>query len=261
MCISKIYAGIDIGSVSIKVVLVAQKEIIASGLISSGGNYKEAAKGLLEQVLSDAGTSTGSLSGMVATGVGADSAPFAERQVSDISCHAKGCYSIFPSARTIIDIGGQFTKVARITPQGRLIDFLISEKCATGSGRFLQIIARILHVRVEDIGLLSLQSQSPVEFSTNCAVFAESETISRIAEGASKADILAGVHRAMASKAAMLVQRLTLEPDVVLTGGGGGDAGLIEALSRVLNNKVLVPEQPRLTAAIGAAYLAEEESE
>jgi predicted CoA-substrate-specific enzyme activase len=169
-----------------------------------------------------------------------------------------GCHCLFPSARTVIDIGGQFTKAAKITPQGRIADFLMSEKCATGSGRFLQIIARILHVNLEDIGPLSLKSRTPVEFSTNCAVFAESETVSRIAEGARAEDILAGVHRAMASKVAMLVKRLKMEHDVVLTGGGGEDAGLVLAISDALGVKVLVPEQPRLTAAFGAACLAEE---
>jgi predicted CoA-substrate-specific enzyme activase len=139
-------------------------------------------------------------------------------------------------------------------------DFLMSEKCATGSGRFLQIIARILQVDLEDIGPLSLKSENPVEFSTNCAVFAESETISRIAEGAHAEDILAGVHRAMASKVAMLVKRIKMVPDVVLTGGGGEDAGLVQAISDVLGVKILVPDIPRLTAAFGAACLAEVEA-
>ena len=206
-----------------------------------------------------AGISMEQLSGLVVTGLGAESAPFAARQISDISCQAKGCHCLFPTARTIIDIGGQFTKAAKITPQGRIADFLMSEKCATGSGRFLQVIARILHVSLDDIGPLSLQSENPVEFSTNCAVFAESETISRIAEGAKAADILAGVHRAMAAKVSMLVKRLKLEPDVVLTGGGGEDAGLVKAIGDALKIKILVPDQPRLTAAFGAACLAEED--
>jgi predicted CoA-substrate-specific enzyme activase len=132
----------------------------------------------------------------------------------------------------------------------------MSEKCATGSGRFIQVISRILQVPLDEIGPLSLQSENPVEFSTNCAVFAESETISRIAEGEKPADILAGVHRAMAVKVAMLVKRLKVEPDVALTGGGGQNEGLVRAVSEALKMKVLVPPQPRLTAAIGAALLA-----
>jgi len=256
---SDCFAGLDMGSAYTKAVLRNNHHISASAVFPSGGDYKNAARRVLKEVLSAAGVDFESLSGIVVTGLGAGSVPFTARKVSDLSCQAMGCHCLFPTARTLIDIGGQFTKAARITPQGRLADFLISEKCATGSGRFLQIIARILQIKVEDIGTLSLNAKSPVEFSTNCAVFAESETVSRVAEGAAKEDILAGVHRAMASKTAMLVKRLKMEPDVVLTGGGGEDAGLIKAIDQALGIKVFVPEQPRLTAALGAACLAEEE--
>ncbi|MBP7764847.1 MAG: 2-hydroxyglutaryl-CoA dehydratase [Syntrophaceae bacterium] len=254
----KYYAGLDMGSVSIKAVIVDERGLVASGLIPSGGNYKTVAQKVMDNALTQAGLSFDRLSGLVITGLGAAGAPFAGRQVSDISCQARGCSLLFPSARTIIDIGGQFTKVAKITPEGRIADFLMSEKCATGSGRFLQVIARILSVPLDEIGPLSLQSEKPVEFSTNCAVFAESETISRIAEGARPADILAGVHRAMAAKVAMLVKRLKLTPDVVLTGGGGEDSGLALAVGEALKTEILVPDHPRLSAAYGAACLARE---
>jgi len=254
----KYYAGLDMGSVSIKAVIVDERGLVASGLIPSGGNYKTVAQKVMDNALTQAGLSFDRLSGLVITGLGAAGAPFAGRQVSDISCQARGCSLLFPSARTIIDIGGQFTKVAKITPEGRIADFLMSEKCATGSGRFLQVIARILSVPLDEIGPLSLQSEKPVEFSTNCAVFAESETISRIAEGARPADILAGVHRAMAAKVAMLVKRLKLTPDVVLTGGGGEDSGLALAVGEALKMEILVPDHPRLSAAYGAACLARE---
>jgi len=255
----KYYAGLDMGSVSIKAALISEKQLVASSLIASGGNYKNGVKKVMDDVLAHAAISFDQISGLVVTGLGAESSPYAGRQVSDISCQAKGCHCLFPAARTIIDIGGQFTKAAKITPEGRIADFLMSEKCATGSGRFLQVISRILHVPLDEIGPLSLQSENPVEFSTNCAVFAESETISRIAEGADPADILAGVHRAMASKVSMLVKRLKLTPDVVLTGGGGEDAGLVQAIGLALKTKILVPDHPRLTAAFGAACLAAED--
>ncbi len=253
------YAGLDMGSVSIKAALVCEGRMMASSLIPSGGNYKSGATKVMEDVLRQTGIAFEQIEGLVITGLGAQSSPFSGRQVSDISCHAKGCHNLFPSTRTIIDIGGQFTKAARITDKGRIADFLMSEKCATGSGRFLQVISRILNVPLDEIGPLSMQSEKPVEFSTNCAVFAESETISRIAEGAKPADILAGVHRAMAAKVAMLVKRLKLEPDVVLTGGGGEDEGLVEAIGLALRLKIFVPHNPRLTAAFGAACLAGEE--
>ena len=253
----KRYAGVDIGSASIKAVLIRRGNIVASAIRGSGGAYRETAGIVLDEALARAGISAAELSGIVVTGVGAESAPFPARQVSDISCQAMGCRYLFPSARTVVDIGGQFTRAARITPAGKVADFQISEKCAAGSGRFLQIIARILHIDLADIGPLSLTAKSPVEFSTNCAVFAESETISRLAEGARSEDILAGVHRAMAAKVAMLVRRLKMEPDVVLTGGGGEDTGLVFAVNDALGIQVLVPTQPRLSAAIGAACLAD----
>jgi predicted CoA-substrate-specific enzyme activase len=257
----KYYAGVDIGSSFIKAVLVTHRQIVSAEIIPSGGSYKEAARRVLDEVLSRVRVSLERLSGIVVTGIGAESAPFQARQFSDISCQATGCHHLFPSARIVIDIGGQFTRAVKLTPRGSISNFLMSEKCATGSGRFLQVIARILHIKIEEIGFLSLKSQSPVEFSTNCAVFAESETVSRIAEGARTEDILAGVHRAMAAKVAMLVKMLKMEPDVVLTGGGGEDAGLVSAVSEALGVKVWVPEQPRLTAALGAACLASKECE
>ncbi len=255
---AKYYAGVDIGSAFTKAALVTGGQMAASEILASGGNYKETAARVLESTLSAVGVSFGEIAGIVVTGLGADSAPFNAVQVSDISCQAKGCRRLFPSARTIIDIGGQFTKAARLSPEGKIADFLISEKCAAGSGRFLQIIARILNIRLEEIGPLSLTSRAPVEFSTNCAVFAESETISRIAEGARPEDILAGVHRAMAAKVSMLVKRIRMEQEAVLTGGGGEDSGLVSAIGEALGVAVLVPEKPRLTAAFGAACLAEE---
>jgi len=252
------FAGVDIGSAFIKAVLVSRQKIRASEMRPSGGHYKETAGGVLEAALSRAGVNRERLAGIVVTGVGAESAPFTARSVSDISCLARGCCFHFPAARTVIDIGGQFTKAAKLNPQGRVADFLISEKCAAGSGRFLQVMARILQIEWEAIGPLSLKSKTPVEFSTNCAVFAESETVSRLAEGARPEDLLAGVHRAMAAKVAMLVKRLKMEPVVVLTGGGAEDAGLVRAVSEALGLEVSVPETPRLTAALGAACLAEE---
>lgn len=254
--LQKYYAGVDIGSSFIKAVLISEMQIVSSEIVPSGGNYREAAKAVLMETLSKSRIRIEKLSRVVVTGIGAESAPFQARQVSDISCQTTGCHHLFPSARIVIDIGGQFTRAIKLTPHGTVANFLMSEKCAAGSGRFLQVIARILNIKIEEIGPLSLCSKTPVEFSTNCAVFAESETVSRIAEGTRKEDILAGVHRAMAAKVSMLVKTLRMESDVVLTGGGGEDAGLVAAVSEALGIKIRVPPQPRLTAALGAALLA-----
>jgi len=165
---------------------------------------------------------------------------------------------MFPSVRTLIDIGAQFSKAIRLNDKGKVANFILNEKCAGGSGKFIQVIARILHMKIEDIGKFSIQSDNPVEFTTGCAVFAESEAVSRIAEGALPGDILAGVHKAMASKIVNLVVRLGLTGDCAITGGGAKDHGLVRAIKTELNTDVLVPEEPRITAAFGAALSAAE---
>ncbi|MEW6034451.1 MAG: acyl-CoA dehydratase activase [Chloroflexota bacterium] len=255
-----IYAGIDIGSASSKVVLVSDGRVIASEVQPSGGSYGAAARRVVQAALAKAGLTEKDIAGAVATGLGASAVTIPAFQVSDVSCQGKGVNHLFPSVRTIIDIGGQSTKVARVDAQGKLLDFVVSEKCAAGSGRFLQIIARILGIGLEDIGPLALKSHHPVEFSTGCAVFAESETVSRIAEGAAKEDILAGVHRAIASKVEALVRRVRLEPDCAVTGGGARDIGLVRSVSEALHVELLVPEEPQITAALGAALIAAEKS-
>lgn len=253
-----IFVGVDIGSVFTKAVLIENRKPFVFEVVTSGGNYKEAAGKAMSQVLSRAGISLENVTGIVTTGLGATSAPFPSRQVSDISCQAKGVNYLLPGVRTVIDIGGQSSKVIKINSEGNAVDFVISEKCAAGSGRFLQIISRILGVKIDDIGPLSLKSRQAVEFSTGCAVFAESETISHIAEGALKEDILAGVHKAIAAKVVGLVNRIGLEMECGLTGGGAEDIGLVEKIGEALGIKVLVPEQPRITAALGAACIATE---
>src|SRR5208283_4140465 len=154
--------------------------------------------------------------------------------------------------RTVIDIGAQFSKAIRVDGAGRITNFVLNEKCAGGSGRFLQVIARILHMTLEEISEVSLMSKSPVEFTTGCAVFAESEAVSRIAEGALPADILAGVHKAIASKIANLVTRVGLVPECAVTGGGAKDRGLVRTLEAELGSEIVVPEEPQITAALGA---------
>jgi predicted CoA-substrate-specific enzyme activase len=165
---------------------------------------------------------------------------------------------LFPSARTLIDVGAQFSKAIRLNDAGKVANFVLNEKCAGGSGKFIQVIARMLHMNIEDIGDIAFKSEKPVEFTTGCAVFAESEAVSRIAEGALPADILAGVHKAMASKIINLVVRLGLIGDCAITGGGAKDDGLVRAIEKELKTDILVPKEPRITGALGAALLAAE---
>jgi predicted CoA-substrate-specific enzyme activase len=254
----KYVAGIDIGSAFAKAVLMAENKIIAHRVKPSGGNYKLTAEQVMDEALAKVKVSLKDIVCTMATGYGAASVSLANQTASDISCLARGVRYLFPDARTVIDIGGQFTRVLKLDGRGRATSFLLSEKCAAGSGRFLQVIARVLQVDLEDIGELSLKSKKRVDFSTGCAVFAESEAVSRVAEGAAKEDILAGLHRSLAAKIQAMVSRLGIEPGCAVVGGGAKDIGLVKSIEAGLDGKLLVPDEPQIVAALGAALLAEE---
>jgi predicted CoA-substrate-specific enzyme activase len=253
------FAGVDIGSAFSKAVVVGET-LAAYHIISSGGNYKLTADEVMKQALKKANLSFEDIGYTVATGYGAAKVSFANQTITEISCEARGVSHLFPSVRTVVDIGGQFSRVFRVDDRGRATAFVLSEKCAAGSGRFLQVIARVLQIDLTEIGQLSLKSGKRVDFNTGCAVFAESEAVSRIAEGATKEDILAGVHRAMAAKTSNLVERVGLEPDCALIGGGAKDIGLVKSVEEALGLSLLVPEEPQITAAFGAALIAGEKS-
>jgi len=253
-------AGIDIGSAFSKAVVMAGDKIISYQVIPSAGDYKLAADEVAGKALGKAKLSLADIGCTVATGYGAASVSFAAEVASDISADGRGVIYLFPSARTVVDIGGQFTKVFKIDERGKPTAFLLSEKCAAGSGRFLQIIARVLRVELKDIGKLSLKSKKRVDFNTGCAVFAESEAISRIAEGAAKEDILAGLHRTLAAKIETMAERVGIEPDCALIGGGAKDIGLVKSIEERLGRRLLLPEEPQIVAALGAALIAGEKA-
>jgi len=250
--------GIDIGSGTSKGVITEDGKPKAYHLLPSGVNYRATAEKLREERLAKAGLSSKDIAYTIATGHGAGSIPFSNEQVSDIRCCARGISSIFPSVRTVIDIQGMSSQVIRLNEKGQVINFVVSEKCAAGSGRFLDVIANVLRIDLEDIGSLSLKSKNLVTFTTGCAVFGESEAISRVAEGASKEDILAGVHRALANKVSTLVERVGLEKECAISGGGALNVGLIKSVEEKLGIELLVPPQPQFVTVLGAAVMAEE---
>lgn len=256
----KYVLGLDIGSVFTKAVIMNNGTIASHVIIPSGGSYRNVAQKALEEATGKAGISAKQMALIVATGYGASVIPFPVQPASDLSCQGRGTNYLFPSVRTIIEVGGQASKVVRVNKEGRVTDFAVSERCAAGSGRFLQVIARVLGIKIDDIGDLSLRSRNKVKFSTSCAVFAETETISRVAEGTPKEDILAGLHEAMANKILNLLQRIKIEKDCVLTGGGARDKGLIKAVEEKVGGEILVPEEPFITGALGAALIAAEKS-
>jgi len=251
-------AGVDIGAAFSKVVVFDGNKVISYYIAPSSGSYKDTAEKVVAEALAKAGLSAGDIAFTMATGCGAANVATRDGVASDISCQGRGAGYLFPSARTVIDVGGQLTKVLKLDDEGRVRAFLQSERCAAGSGKVLQVIARVLQVDLEEIGALSLKSRKRIDFNTGCAVFAETEAVSRVAEGAAKEDILAGLHRALAAKIQTLVERVRLEPDCALVGGGARDIGLVKSIEEVMGLKLLVPEEPRIVAALGAALIAEE---
>jgi predicted CoA-substrate-specific enzyme activase len=250
--------GIDIGSAFSKGIVMCDQKIVGSYVMPSGGNYTLAADKVKEELLSKTGLSSDDVSYSVATGYGAKNVSFANDVITDISCHSRGIFYLFPSVRTVVDVGDLFSKAFRIDERGNSLTFLLSGKCAGGSARVLQVIAKVLQVKVEEIGKLSLISQKRIDFNTGCAVFAETEAVSRIAEGASKEDLLAGIHRALAAQINSLAERVGIERDYALVGGGAQDVGLVKTVEEIVGFAIVVPEESQLTAAIGAAVIAGE---
>ena len=252
------FLGIDIGSASSKGILLGDQGPLGSFECLSGGDFKLTAEKIRKELLSQTGISAGDVSRTVASGYGSKLVSFADEVKPDIICHAKGVSSLLPTVRTVIDVGDLYTKVLRMDGQGSMHNFLMSGKCAGGSGRILQVIAKVLQMKVEEIGELSLKSKKRVEFNTGCAVFAESEAISRLSQEVRKEDLLAGIHRALAAQINSLAERLGVEQDVAMVGGGARDGGLVHALKEIRGHDILVPQRPHMTAALGAAIIAKE---
>jgi (R)-2-hydroxyacyl-CoA dehydratese activating ATPase len=247
--------GIDIGSGTSKGVIIKNGSIIASRIMPSGVNYRMLAQKLKDELLAEAGL-TEDMVCIATTGHGAGIIPFSNLQVSDIQSCAKGINFIFPSARTVIDIQEQSSQVIKLNENGMVIDYAANETCMSGSGYFLRIIANVMQIDIKEIGPLSLLSQNPAILTTGCAVFGESEVISRISEGIPKEDILAGVHQAFVERIFSLISKIRIEEPCAISGGGALNAGLIKRLEK-LGLRLMVPPQPQLVNALGAALIAE----
>lgn len=252
------FAGIDLGSTMTKVVIVDQEEKICASVIKhTGAEHRRLANQVMQQALAQASLEFDEIAYVIATGYGRIMVPFADRQITELTCHTRGVFHLNPNVRLAIDIGGQDAKGLKIN-NGRLLNFVMSDKCAAGTGRYLEITAHTLGLRLEDLDSISLKSSNKVSISSTCTVFAQQEVISRLSEGAPLEDILAGIHDAIASRVARMVERLKVEPDVVLTGGVAKNAAVAKALEEKLGCKILVPQEPLLSGAIGAALLSKE---
>lgn len=249
--------GIDIGSTATKVVIVNDNFQIVGWAICDLGAGTSGADKALAEVFEQTGLSWDDIAITVATGYGRQRFEAADKQISEISCHARGVSHLLPGTSTIIDIGGQDAKALRLQPDGTLDNFIMNEKCAAGTGRFLDVMARVLESNVDDLGSLDAQSQHPVEISSTCTVFAESEVISHLASGEPIPDIVSGIHNSVARRAAGLVRRLgPVEEPVAMSGGVARNSGVVNALSRELGVSIEVPEQSQLCGALGAALFA-----
>lgn len=253
-------AGVDIGSLTAKTVIMDEEaRVLSFSILPQGIVSEKAALSCLEQALGKAHLTRSDLNFILTTGYGRELVKFGDRSVTEISCHACGAHSLFPEARMVIDIGGQDSKVIALDEQGRLINFIMNDKCAAGTGRFLEVMARALGVELEEMGEFSLKSQQPAHVSSICTVFAESEVISLAARSYSKIDIIAGIHEAIGRRLVSMVKAVRLREPVVMTGGVAKNKGVVQVLERLLATQIIIPPEPQVVGALGAALFALEE--
>lgn len=248
--------GIDIGSTASKCVMLKDgQEIVAKSLISVGAGTS-GPKRAIADVLESGGKTIEEMAFVLATGYGRNSLDeIADHQMSELSCHAKGAYFLFPDVHTVIDIGGQDVKILQID-NGVMTNFVMNDKCAAGTGRFLDVMARVLEVKVEDLGMLSAQSTKRIPISSTCTVFAESEVISQLAQAANKCDIINGIHYSVASRVAGLSHRVGSRELIVMTGGVAKNSGVVKALQEALGKPIHTSELTQYNGALGAALFA-----
>jgi predicted CoA-substrate-specific enzyme activase len=252
------FAGIDIGSTMTKAVIVDADNKIQSVIKGpTGPEHRRLANEVMRNALKQAKLELNAIACIVSTGYGRVNVPFADRQITELTCHTRGITSQFVNVKTAIDIGGQDAKCMKIN-NGKMVDFAMNDKCAAGTGRFLEIVADTLGIKLDDMGPLSLNSTKKVQISNFCTIFAQQEIVSQLSEGEKVEDIIAGLHDALASRVAALARRLKVEPDVVLTGGVAKNTGIVKAMAENLGCELQVPKDPLITGALGAAILAGE---
>ena len=249
--------GIDSGSTSTNAVIMDQdRKIKAFSVVRTGAKSGVSAERALKDVLEKAGLTREDISWIVSTGYGRVSIEFADENVTEISCHGKGAHYFNPKIRTILDIGGQDSKAIRLNENGEVKDFVMNDKCAAGTGRFLEMIARTLEVSLDELGAIALTSQEKIEITSMCSVFAESEVISLIANNKEKADIADGVCHAIANKASGLLRRVGMEPEFMMTGGVAKNPGVVRAVEEKIGSKLYICDEPEIVGAAGAAVYA-----
>jgi len=250
-------AGIDVGSTQTKGIIINQdQEIVARALIMTGANVTRAGENCFVEALKLAGIRREQVVCVVGTGYGRYKVTFGDAQITEISCHAKGAYYLFPKTKTVIDMGGQDAKGIRVGEGGEVKDFVMNDKCAAGTGRFLGSAAEALMLDLDDIGPISLKARNPVRLTTVCTVFVESDIMSYLAQNKKVEDILGGVHSAIAARTISLVRRVGIEPEVTFTGGVSRNSGMVRALEERLEMKLNVSPDSHFVGALGASLFA-----
>ena len=254
-----LFGGIDIGAVAAKALIIDETgNILSFHVMKTGSSGKTIGELALSQALEKIGKTIKSLDGIVATGYGRVNVPFALKQITEISCHAKGASFLFPDTRTIIDIGGQDSKAIHLNEHGEVADFIMNDKCAAGTGRFLEVMANTLETDIDELGSLSLKSKKQINISSMCTVFAESEVVSLIAEGCLREDIAMGLHNAIADRVIGLANRVKIIEAVTLSGGVINNVGVVHAIKSRLGISINISENPQIIGSLGAALFANE---
>ena len=255
------YAGIDIGSLCTKAVIInSDGKIESYSIIRSGSAYKGAGEAAIDEALKKAGLQKDQTDYTISTGYGRARVAFSNGQITEISCHARGANFVFPEAKGVIDIGGQDSKVIEVNEKGQAVKFVMNDKCAAGTGRFLEVMADSLGVQLEDMTKLANDSKKDIEISSVCTVFAESEVISLFAKGIGKPEIAASVFRSIARRITGLAGQISRKGTIAMTGGVAKIDGVVQTLGKSLGTTLLVPEEPQIVGALGAALIARDKS-
>ncbi|HQD39707.1 MAG TPA: acyl-CoA dehydratase activase, partial [Bacillota bacterium] len=254
------YAGLDIGSTSTNAVIIDEnKNTVSFATVPTGAKVAESAHKALAEALEKCGLERKDISKIVTTGYGRGRIDFRTKDVTEITCHAKGAYFFNPSVRTIIDIGGQDSKVIRLDATGKVIDFVMNDKCAAGTGRFLEMMAQSLQLSLEEMSTYGLNWNEEIAISSMCSVFAQSEVVSLIASDKKLEDIVHGINNSIAAKVISLGRRGKLAREFMMTGGVARNIGVVRALEEKLDAEIIVPKEPDLCGALGAALIASED--
>jgi predicted CoA-substrate-specific enzyme activase len=255
----RIAAGVDVGSTQTKAVVMSDNggvTILARALLDTGANVQKAAERAFDQCCREVGIQTGDVGFVVGTGYGRYKIAFGNAQLTEISCHAKGAHFLCPGTRTVIDMGGQDSKAISVGKNGEVLDFVMNDKCAAGTGRFLANAAEVMGIGLDQVGPLSLKATRPVRIATVCTVFVESDILSYLAQGKKGEDILGGVHQAIAKRTLSLARRVNLEPEITMTGGVAHNIGMVRALEEVLGRQMQISPDAHFMGAVGAALFA-----